>query len=148
MHATRAGCAAPIAVAPDGFGLALCAREPPSGPFEPLRAPFRSTLGLMEYVLDSGEELHLESPDTFHLPSRVARETLLPGELVKLIFRISTGTEVHIERMWVCIQSRTETGYVGSLDNDPYCTDELRSGASIAFGPEHVIQIYEPLHEA
>lgn len=93
----------------------------------------------MEYVLDNGEDLHRDFPDTFYLPSRSERETLLPGELVKLIFRISTGSEVNIERMWVCVQSRVESGYIGSLDNDPYCTAELRSGDSIAFGPEHVI---------
>lgn len=98
---------------------------------------------MINYALENGEDLHREFPETFYLPSRVEREALLPGELVKLIFRISTENEVHVERMWVCVQSRTEDGYIGLLDNDPYCTKELLSGAKVVFGPEHVIQIYE-----
>jgi hypothetical protein len=33
--------------------------------------------------------------------------------------------------------------YVGTLDNDPYCTDEIRSGMRVEFHSDHVIQIYE-----
>lgn len=97
----------------------------------------------MNYTLDNGEDLHREFPETFYLPTREAREALLPGKIVKVIFRFSIGDEVHVERMWVCVQSRAEGGYIGLLDNDPYCTKDLQSGASVAFGPEHVIQIYE-----
>ena len=31
--------------------------------------------------------------------------------------------------------------YVGVLDNDPYCTDEIRSGMRVEFHADHVIQI-------
>lgn len=102
----------------------------------------------MEFTLDNGEDLHRESPETFWIPSRVERENLLPSELVKLIFRISTGTETHVERMWVIVKSRNAGGYVGTLDNDPYCTTELRCGHEVGFGPEHIIQIYEEPHRA
>lgn len=102
----------------------------------------------MNYTLDNGEDLHREFPETFYLPTRTTREALLPGEIVKLIFRITVGNEVHVERMWVCVQARSEGGYIGLLDNDPYCTKELQSGASVVFGPEHVIQIYEQPPEA
>ena len=103
---------------------------------------------MINYTLDNGEDLHREFPETFHLPSHVERDALLPGELVKLIFRISTKQELHVERMWVCVKSRTENSYVGLLDNDPYCTTELQSGATVNFGPEHVIQIYKQVPAA
>ena len=50
-------------------------------------------------------------------------------------------------RFRVCVQSKTESGFIGLLNNDPYCTKELQSGALIAFGPEHFIQIYEQPNE-
>lgn len=110
--------------------------------------PYNYLLGSMKYTLDNGEELNQEFPETFDIPSRSERENLLPGELVKLIFRISIENEVFVERMWVCVQSQTKLGYIGLLDNDPYCTKQLRSGATVTFCPEHVIQIYEQLPSA
>jgi uncharacterized protein YegJ (DUF2314 family) len=102
----------------------------------------------MEYTLDDGEEVNRECPDTFWIPPRDERENLLPGELVKLIFRITLGDEQHVERMWVIVKERKANGYIGVLDNDPYCTTELRSGEQIEFRPEHVIQVYEKLPQA
>ncbi len=102
----------------------------------------------MEYILDDGEALNREHPDTFWIPSRNERGNLLPGELVKLIFRISLGAEERVERMWVIVKERLDSGYVGELDNDPHCTTDLRSGAKVEFQPEHVIQIYEELPKA
>lgn len=103
---------------------------------------------MIKYTLDNGEELNKEFPETFFIPPRVKRDALLAGELVKLIFRIELGDEVHVERMWVIVNARTESGYTGTLDNDPYCTKELQSGAEVVFGPEHIIQIYEEPHQA
>lgn len=97
----------------------------------------------MEYVLEDGEELNREYPGTFWTPPRDERDNLLPGELVKLIFRISLVDGQHVERMWVIVNERLTDGYVGELNNDPYCTTDLRSGARVEFRPEHVIQIYE-----
>ncbi|HCU85478.1 MAG TPA: DUF2314 domain-containing protein [Methylophilus sp.] len=102
----------------------------------------------MNYTLDNGEKLNQEFPETFWIPSQVERENLLPGELVKLIFRISLESEQHVERMWVMVKERTTNGYIGELDNDPYCTNELRHGALVEFEPAHVIQIYEELSKA
>jgi len=44
----------------------------------------------------------------------------------------------------VIVEAVEGTGYFGELDNDPLCTSELQSGAVIKFGPQHVIQIFEP----
>jgi hypothetical protein len=95
------------------------------------------------YILESGEELNRLYPDSFHLPPRDRRYGLEPGELVKLIFRIETRAGEEVERMWVQVKGRGAKGYVGSLDNDPFCETSLKSGAEILFGPEHVIDIYE-----
>jgi len=97
----------------------------------------------MEYTLDNGEELNRESPETFFIPARQERENLSLGKLVKLIFRISFDEEQHVERMWVVIQERNADGYIGFLNNDPYCTEELRAGETVEFKPEHIIQIYD-----
>ena len=101
----------------------------------------------MEYTLDNGEELHREFPDTFWIPPRDQRQNLLPGELVKLIFRISLAEEQHVERMWVLVKEKGSNGYIGQLDNQPYCTRELRLGDRVEFCPEHVVQIYEKPRE-
>ncbi|WP_090938733.1 DUF2314 domain-containing protein [Azotobacter beijerinckii] len=102
----------------------------------------------MKYTLDSGEELSREFPETFWMPPRDERENLLPGELVKLMFRISLEEDQHVERMWVIVKERKGNSYIGVLDNDPYCTAELRTGEEVEFCPEHVIQIYEELPQA
>lgn len=102
----------------------------------------------MEYTLDNGEELNQEFPETFVIPPREERENLLPGELVKLIFRITLEEEQHVERMWVLVKERKDNGYIGKLDNDPYCTTEPRAGENVEFRPEHVIQVYEELPKA
>lgn len=97
---------------------------------------------MVTYTLGDGEELHRLNPDTFWIPERAERDSLLPGQLVKLIFRLSVDGEEHVERMWVQIRSRSGDGYVGVLDNDPYCTNELRAGAEVRFVEAHVIQVH------
>lgn len=96
------------------------------------------------FKLDSGLRRHIEFPDTFEVPSQEMRENLLPGDLAKLIFRIRVGNAVHIERMWVEVVEIKPEYYVGVLDNDPFCTDEIRSGMRVDFHADHVIQIERP----
>ena len=93
------------------------------------------------YTLDSGAERHHETPNTFQLPPQVERESLKPGDLAKLIFRITDGDKVDVERMWVVVREVRPEFYVGVFDNDPFCTDEIRSGMSVEFHSDHVIQI-------
>lgn len=115
----------------------------PSRYFKKRRTGWR----IVEYTLDNGEELNREFPDTFWIPPRSERENLPPGELVKLIFRISLEEEQYVERMWVIVKERKANAYIGELDNDPYCTTELRAGARVEFLPEHIIQIFEEPHK-
>lgn len=93
------------------------------------------------YTLDNGLDLHREFPDTFWIPPQGDRESLCPGDLVKLIFRIEFDDEAHVERMWVKVTEVGPGSYVGVLDNDPFCTDEIRHGMRVEFHSDHVIQI-------
>lgn len=94
------------------------------------------------YTLDSGVERHQEAPDSFEIPAASEREALKPGQLVKLMFRIDVDGEVHVERMWVVVEEVRPEFYVGVLDNDPYCTADIRSGQKVQFHADHVIQIW------
>lgn len=93
------------------------------------------------YTLDNGAETHREFPDTFELPPRAERESLRPGDTAKLMFPISVGDEVHVERMWIQVLETTPEFYIGALDNDPYCMQDIQSGDEIQFYSDHVIQI-------
>jgi uncharacterized protein YegJ (DUF2314 family) len=93
------------------------------------------------YTLDNGAETHREFPDTFQIPAQEERESLLTGDLAKLIFRIEFDDEAHVERMWVQVTEVGAESYVGVLRNDPYCTDEIRFGMRVEFHADHVIQI-------
>lgn len=101
------------------------------------------------WELEDGEALQREAPETFFLPPREVRQSLVPGQNVKLVFRISLIDEhgaktQEVERMWVLVrQSLTEGQYLGELNNDPYCTDGMQAGMPVVFEPRHVIQIYE-----
>jgi uncharacterized protein YegJ (DUF2314 family) len=95
----------------------------------------------LTYTLDDGAATHREFPDTFQIPSQERRESLRPGDLAKLIFRIEFGDEAHVERMWVQVTEVRPEFYVGVLDNDPRCTDEIRSGMRVEFHADHVIDI-------
>ena len=41
------------------------------------------------WSIEDGESYHLAAPETFWIPDRERRESLEPGDLAKLIFRIS-----------------------------------------------------------
>lgn len=95
----------------------------------------------VSYTLDDGAETHREFPDTFQIPPQAERESLRPGDLVKLIFRIELDNEAHVERMWVQVREVGTVFCAGILENDPYCTEEIRSGMRVEFHADHVIQI-------
>ncbi|MDU8358168.1 DUF2314 domain-containing protein [Pseudomonas syringae group sp. J309-1] len=100
------------------------------------------------WELDDAEAIHNEHPTSFWLPPRDARNSLQAQQLVKLVFRIVTtdergAEEVSIERMWVIVKDRVGDLYIGQLDNDPYCTDEIQAGMEVCFLPNHVIDVYE-----
>ena len=111
--------------------------------------PAQPTFDLISWTLDDGEAVHREAPDTFWMPPLEDRESLRPGAIVKLMFRMvlrdpGTGQEQEkVERMWVCVTGRDGDGYVGALDNDPFSTKDLAAGNEVRFEPRHVIRIYD-----
>lgn len=99
----------------------------------------------VDFRLANGEELHAEHPHTFEIPTRSRRESLVPGDLAKLVFKVvdPVGDEPGAERMWVIVQQVMGGRYVGTLDNDPYAITTIAADDPVEFGPEHVIQIWE-----
>lgn len=99
------------------------------------------------WCLEDGEERQREAPDTFWLPELKDRQSLQPGDLVKLIFRIAVDNDeepVAVERMWVIVRERVGDRYLGILDNDPRAigeNEELWSGVELPFSPRHVIDV-------
>jgi uncharacterized protein YegJ (DUF2314 family) len=99
------------------------------------------------WELVSAEDRNVAYPKTFLIPAREKREALTAGDGAKLLFEFETGENGRImERMWVIVQARIESGYIGVLDNDPVSAKNLslRAGASITFGPEHIASISVP----
>lgn len=45
--------------------------------------------------------------------------------------------------MWVIVKSGDSSGYTGTLDNDPYSTNQIKAGLEVSFEPRHVIEIFE-----
>lgn len=89
------------------------------------------------YGLVNVEARARRSPSSFRIPLRQQRWTLRVGVLVKLIFTTATRAE----RMWVVVEHQSSSGrYRGRLNSDPVFI-ELRPGALITFGPEHVAEI-------
>jgi hypothetical protein len=102
------------------------------------------------WCLEDGEAYHAAAPETFWLPERQRRESLQPGDVAKLIFRISVDNPdqefVAVERMWVLVRERIVGGYLGILDNEPNAiaeNDEFWLGTELPFSAKHVINIDE-----
>lgn len=61
------------------------------------------------------------------------------GDIVKLIFLLPKGSDVHAERMWVEILSMDEKGvFSGRLDNDPLYIQGLRYDDIVKFRRCHI----------
>ena len=110
-------------------------------PSEELVLPEKLT-GDVQYTLESAEELHAMYPDSFWIPSKEQRISVKKDDLVKLIFDFTNGNENRGERMWVVITGNNNGTLTGTLDNDPYCTDQYKSGSKADFNYKHIIDIY------
>jgi hypothetical protein len=105
------------------------------------------------WSLENGEEYHRRAPETFWIPDRQARESLHPGDLAKLIFKIALDDPddpFAYERMWVIVREKTDGGYFGMLDNEPDSiaqNDEFWLGTELPFRPEHIINLELPSEE-
>lgn len=90
-------------------------------------------------ALLNAEAAHREHPKTYSIPRRAVRETLAPGDYVKLLFKVDppAGT-VEVERMWIEVVTARGGTYAGRLANKPAYIRNLRPGDLIEFRPEHV----------
>src|SRR4051812_951799 len=100
------------------------------------------------WKLISAEDRNATYPDTFQIPGREKRESLVTGDAAKLLFDIETREEGRVvdrgvDRMWVIIKGRTEGGYIGVLDSNCGTAENLhlKEGDNITFGPEHIVEI-------
>jgi uncharacterized protein YegJ (DUF2314 family) len=92
-------------------------------------------------LLDAEAE-HRASPRTYSVPRRIVRDSLKPGEYVKLLFRVDPPAHsVEVERMWVEIVSARDRRYTGRLLNEPGYLQSIKHGDEISFGPEHIAAI-------
>jgi hypothetical protein len=101
--------------------------------------------GDVRYVIEDGEELARQHPQTFEVPPLVYRDLLARGDLAKLAIA-PTEKDGITERMWVEVTDVRRLGrstfYSGRLANDPIATDTgLALGVELAFEPRHVIDI-------
>jgi len=91
--------------------------------------------------LADGEALHELHPRSYFIPPRPRRDSLEPGELVKLEFVYGPHADRegvgHAERMWVEVLD----GHHGCLRNQPARLTELNIGDHVHFEPQNVITI-------
>jgi len=108
--------------------------------------PTLDTHGYQLAVVEQGQAAHvLAAP----LPPEEERFAAKPGDMVKLIFEYrevlkgaGSGQEFGAEHMWVEIADYGEGCLVGRLESSPQYTKLLKSGASVAFHPMHIIAFW------
>ncbi len=93
------------------------------------------------YTLDSAVESNRRAPATFQIDPQSERESLRPGDLVKLMFRISDHDDEWVERMWVIVEDVRPEYYVGVLDNYSLFSEDIISGLKVQFHSDHVTDI-------
>jgi hypothetical protein len=97
----------------------------------------------ISYSLEDGEQYNREASSSFAIPAHEKRVTLKPGQIVKLMFRITTDNDMTVERMWVIVTRSEGDWYTGKLDNQPVSTDKIEPDMPVRFQARHVIAIYE-----
>lgn len=94
------------------------------------------------WTLDDPTELIKEAPYTFFVPSRQMIKLLVPGDLVKLIFRSSVPREKwNAEKMWVEITDIAGDAFTGKLANDPYDMPQIKAGDEIKFNGQYIVDL-------
>lgn len=97
----------------------------------------------MDWLIVDAEERHRNSPDTFQIPSKVARNSLLPGDQVKLAFEPADTEEAGVggERLWFEVIDVLDDGaYLGVFRNFPVFFD-VDLEEAIEFTPENILDI-------
>ena len=88
----------------------------------------------------SAEERHAQNPEGFWIPDKRDRDSLQPGDTVKVIFKTYTGDNIGGERIWIEVTGRVGDKYIGKLGNTPFVITG-KYGDRVYFRAEHVIDI-------
>ncbi len=113
--------------------------------------PMIPTLATHGWELESAVDRNRTYP-TFEIPAEYERTHRQIGDRVKLRFLLvgadAQGAFVQGERMWVRIESMSETTYTGILDSEPATAPVLHPGDQIVFQPDHIAAMYVPQTDA
>jgi len=103
------------------------------------------------FYLDDATAYERLYPETYQVPSQQIRESLLVGDLVKLIFRFADEQaprkDNECERMWVLVTEvdGENCRYKGTLDNDPLLHNEIACGRELWLHPIHIFAKFRVL---
>lgn len=92
--------------------------------------------------LDNADELAAQYRYTFYKPSPAVISRIVPGDLVKLIFRFDSidVSAPGAERMWVVVDEVLPEGrFLGRLDNEPRYITDLKHDDPVDFDACHII---------
>ncbi len=92
--------------------------------------------------LADADAIAAEHKYTFYKPSLAVIDRVVPGEIVKLIFRFDSDDPEApaAERMWVIVDEVRGAGrFRGRLDNEPRYIRDLKLGDPVEFEACHVI---------
>lgn len=98
----------------------------------------------MEWGLEDVVDKQRQSPRHYPIPPSAERESLQPGDLVKLVFVAGDDAE----RMWVEVDRVDGADFVGFLANQPKLI-ALQAGDEVRFQARHVAAIvFEPIDDS
>jgi len=94
------------------------------------------------WTLEDADPMAAQNPYTFYKPSRELIAKVVPGEVVKLIFRFeSDDPQAPVaERMWVLVDEVCADGsFRGRLNNEPRHITDLQLDDPVQFQACHII---------
>lgn len=100
--------------------------------------------GFQLILVEQDNDLPLAAP----LPPDEERLAVVPGDIVKLVFRYRDayprhdGKLIRAEHMWVQVIEQLDGDLIGELDSDPQHPSLLKSGHPVTFHPKHIIAIW------
>ena len=91
----------------------------------------------LEDIAKTATEIIYDSP----IPGKAEKDSLKPGDSVKLKFMIEEEGEMEVERMWIRVKGEKDGLYFGELDNEPFGSTELIEGQTVWFHANHIFEI-------
>ena len=89
--------------------------------------------------LEDAEIRNAAAPVAFDIPPAAKRNSLVVGDVVKLLFAFASTPEGQDgERMWVEVTAMRDGTYLGTLLTEPQILESLRPGSVIEFEARHV----------